>query len=74
MSFSCILVPGFPAGLSGPELMDRMREQSLKFGTDIRTETISKADLSARPFKLWVEGTEEDPKAAILADSVIIAT
>jgi thioredoxin reductase (NADPH) len=67
-------VPGFPEGLSGPELMNRMREQSLRFGTTIHTETISKVDLSSRPFKLWVEGTEDKESEAVLADSVIVAT
>ncbi|TPX36754.1 thioredoxin-disulfide reductase [Synchytrium microbalum] len=64
--------PGFPEGLSGPQMMDKFREQSAKFGTAIHTETISKVDLSKRPFKLWVENREdEDP---ILALSVVIAT
>ena len=66
--------PGFPKGLSGPELMDQMREQSVKFGTEIRTETISKVDLSKRPFKVWVEGTESDASKAIEADALIVAT
>ncbi|MCB1174948.1 MAG: thioredoxin-disulfide reductase [Leptospiraceae bacterium] len=64
--------PGFPEGLGGPELMDRMRAQSLHLGTNIQTETISKVDLSARPFRLWREGLENtDP---VLAETVIIAT
>ena len=65
--------PGFPEGLSGPELMDSMRKQSIKFGTEIITETISKVDFSTKPFKIWKEGSEED-KDAITADSVVIAT
>ncbi|KAI8930098.1 hypothetical protein BC831DRAFT_395619 [Entophlyctis helioformis] len=65
--------PGFPAGLSGTELMDRMKEQSIKFGTTIITETISKVDFSQRPFKLWREDNEEE-KDVIFADSVVIAT
>lgn len=54
--------------------MDAMRAQSLKFGTTIRTETISRVDLSKRPFKVWVEGTEDDDSKAITTDSVIVAT
>ncbi|MCS7206183.1 MAG: thioredoxin-disulfide reductase [Leptospiraceae bacterium] len=64
--------PGFPEGISGPELMERMRKQSLKFGTTIITETITKVDFSERPFKLWREGLEDDEP--VLAQSVIIAT
>ncbi|KAJ3238343.1 thioredoxin-disulfide reductase [Chytriomyces hyalinus] len=65
--------PGFPDGMGGQELMDQMRKQSLKFGTTIVTETISKVDLKQRPFKLWREGYETDADV-ILADSVVIAT
>ena len=64
--------PGFPDGISGPELMMKMREQAVRFNTEIVTETISKVDFSKRPFKLWREGMEND--APVLAHSVIIAT
>lgn len=64
--------PGFPQGINGSVLMDQMREQSVKFGTDIITETISKVDLSQRPFKLWTEWNEDGEP--ITTDAVIIAT
>lgn len=64
--------PGFPDGIRGPEMMDLFRAQSARFGTKIFTETISKIDLSARPFKYWREGYEEEQP--LLADTVIIAT
>ncbi|KAL8871859.1 MAG: hypothetical protein Q9174_002402 [Haloplaca sp. 1 TL-2023] len=64
--------PGFPDGVGGQELMDKMRAQSIRFGTDVRTETISKIDLSRRPFKVWKEYEEDaEPETA---DAVIIAT
>jgi len=64
--------PGFPGGILGPELMDKFRAQSVRFGTTIVTETISRLDLSARPFRYWREDQEdEDPETA---DAVIIAT
>ncbi|TIB36114.1 hypothetical protein E3P84_01058 [Wallemia ichthyophaga] len=66
--------PGFPDGIRGPEMMDKFRAQSERFGTQIHTETISKVDLSNRPFKYWREGYEEDGEAFELADSLILAT
>jgi len=64
--------PGFPGGILGPELMDKFRAQSVRFGTTIITETISRLDLSARPFRYWREGQEDqEPQTA---DAVIIAT
>lgn len=66
--------PGFPEGMTGSQLMDRMREQSIKFGTIIHTETVSKVDFSQRPFKVWREGSDEKEEDAILADSIVIAT
>lgn len=64
--------PGFPDGLTGTALMDNMRKQSERFGTEIITETISKVDLSLRPFKLWTEFNESDEP--ITTDGLIIAT
>ncbi|KAJ7644372.1 thioredoxin reductase [Roridomyces roridus] len=64
--------PGFPTGLTGPELMDKFREQSVRFGTHIITETISKLDLSSRPFRYWREGQEGEEGET--ADTLIIAT
>ena len=64
--------PGFPDGLMGGELMDRMREQSVKFGNNIITETVAKVDLSSRPFKLWTEFNEDEEP--VTTDALIIAT
>lgn len=44
--------PGFPQGVQGPELMLKMREQAIRYGTRIVTEDISHVDLSQRPFTL----------------------
>lgn len=64
--------PGFPEAIAGTKLMENMREQSQRFGTEIITETISKVDFSQRPFKLWTEFNED--QAPVLADAVVIAT
>jgi thioredoxin reductase (NADPH) len=65
--------PGFPSGVLGPELMDKFREQSVRFGTQVITETVSKIDLSRRPFRYWREDKEREEDAET-ADAVIIAT
>ncbi len=60
--------PGFPEGITGPALMDKMRAQAQRFGTEILTEDVLSIDLSKRPF--LVQGSE----TSALADSIIIAT
>jgi thioredoxin reductase (NADPH) len=66
--------PGFPEGVMGGELMDKMRAQSERFGTVIETETITKLVTAQRPFQLWREGSEDDEEPTDTADAVIIAT
>ncbi len=61
--------PGFPDAVSGPELMLKMREQSVKYGTRIKTETVEKVELSKRPLTVITESGE-----AFQARALIIAT
>ena len=61
--------PGFENGILGQTLMDTMRAQAVRLGADVRLGAISSVDLSERPFKVVVDGSEE-----ILAESLIIAT
>lgn len=61
--------PGFPDGISGPELMMQMRQQSENSGTRIETETITSVDLSKRPFKVVSESGQE-----VETETLIIAT
>lgn len=61
--------PGHPDGITGPDLMDRMRRQAERFGADIRTGTITRVDLASRPFHVVVDGTRE-----IEAETLIIST
>ena len=56
----------------GGELMDRMKEQSVKFGNHVITETVSKVDLVSRPFKLWTEFNED--AEPVTTDALIVAT
>ena len=60
--------PGFRHGVMGPQLMEEMREQVLRFGTTIKSETVLKADLQVRPFRITTD------KGEYTADAVIIAT
>ncbi|MGE3458238.1 MAG: FAD-dependent oxidoreductase, partial [Kofleriaceae bacterium] len=59
--------PGFPDGISGPELCDRFRAQTARFGTRIITETVNKVDLSQRPFKFWSDDMSGEAKTLIIA-------
>lgn len=59
--------PGFPEGIFGPDLMVRMREQSLKCGARIETKTVDKVDLSKRPFKVFVGVKSIETKSLIVA-------
>ena len=59
--------PGFPEGIGGPELCDRFRAQSLRFGTVIHTETITKVDLSSRPFRYASDEREGEARTLIIA-------
>ncbi|MBQ5723789.1 MAG: thioredoxin-disulfide reductase [Muribaculaceae bacterium] len=61
--------PGYPEGITGPEMMDQIRTQALRFGADIRPQIITKVDFSKRPFLCEAEDGKQ-----MLADAVIIAT
>lgn len=61
--------PGYPEGVSGPQLMDDLRKQALRFNTDIRRGVIVKADLSSRPFHLTTDSGDE-----LEAEALIIST
>jgi len=61
--------PGYPDGVTGPEMMDDLKKQAERFGTDVRFGIATAADFSARPHRV----TFDDNKI-IEADAVIIAT
>ena len=60
--------PGFPEGIMGPELMDKMREQATRFGAECQFKLATAVDLSQRPFKV------ETDDATYTCDALIVAT
>lgn len=65
--------PGFVDGIMGPELMQTFRTQAARFGTEYVTAKVSRVDLSARPFGIWV-GESGETEPTYQADSIIVAT
>nr|WP_121273311.1 thioredoxin-disulfide reductase [Pedobacter schmidteae] len=61
--------PGYPSGITGPEMMEDFRKQAERFGTDIRFGYVSSVDFSSLPHKVVVDDIK-----TITADSVIIST
>ena len=61
--------PGFPDGVLGPELMENMKKQALRFGATIERGWVKDIDFSERPFKLTT-----DTLGDIMAESVLIST
>lgn len=60
--------PGFPEGIMGPDLMQKMEQQAIRFGTTVAVDTIAKADLSRRPFTLTGQS------GSYTCDSLIVST
>ena len=61
--------PGYPDGIDGPQMMEDLKKQASRFGTDVRWGMVTEVDLSSRPFHVKVDdGTE------IEAETLIIAT
>lgn len=61
--------PGYPQGVTGSEMMEDLKKQAQRFGTEVRFGIVTKVDFSKRPFTLEIDGNNQ-----IEADSVIIAT
>jgi len=61
--------PGFPEGIKGPEMMDLLKAQAARFGTEFFSGDVMDVDLSQRPFKLTLEN-----KDTLSCDSLIIST
>ncbi len=61
--------PGFADGITGPEMMELLKKQAERFGTDVRWGIATETDLSKRPFKVIIDGDK-----TVLAETLIIAT
>ena len=61
--------PGYPEGITGPELMEDLKKQAVRFGADIRFGMVSSTDLSAAPYKVTIDGEK-----TIEAETIIIST
>ncbi len=60
--------PGYPEGVTGPEMMEDLRKQCERFGARVQNKTVTKVDFSKRPFTVWCDAEE------LKAQSIIIAT
>mgnify|MGYP000281517258 CR=1 FL=1 len=61
--------PGYPKGITGPEMMEDLKAQAERFGTQVRFGIATKVDLNTTPKKIWIDDTIE-----MTADTVIIST
>ncbi len=59
--------PGFPDGILGPELIENMRKQAQKFGTEFKSGAVTEVDLRQRPFKITAGKTSYEAEALIVA-------
>ena len=59
--------PGYPDGVLGPEMMQDLRRQAERFGTEFLTDDVTKVDLSERPFRVWVGEDEYRAEAVVVA-------
>jgi len=59
--------PGFPEGIAGPELIENMRKQAERFGTEFLMKDVTSVDFKTRPFKIRAEDTEYTAMAVIIA-------
>src|SRR5947208_17123946 len=59
--------PGFPEGIQGPELVENMRRQAVRFGAEYQMGHVSKVDLSQRPFTLQIGKETVQTRTLIIA-------
>ena len=61
--------PGYPEGVTGPQLMEDLRRQAERFGADMRTGIVKNIDFSNRPYVVTI-----DDGSTVVADTIIVAT
>ena len=59
--------PGFPEGIAGPQLMEDMRKQAVRFGTEIIYDIVTKVDFSSQPLRIWAGDAEYRSKTVIIS-------
>ena len=59
--------PGYPDGVLGPEMMQDLRRQAERFGTEFLTDDVTKVDFSERPFRVWVGDDEYRAEAIVVS-------
>ena len=59
--------PGFPEGIQGPQLVENMKQQAIRFGAEYRDGKVEEADLSRRPFRLRFEDEWIETRTLIIA-------
>jgi thioredoxin reductase (NADPH) len=60
--------PGFPEGIMGPEMMEKFKEQAVRFGARVENEHVTKVDFSQAPYGVWIGDKE------YRASTIIIST
>src|SRR5436305_11919942 len=59
--------PGYADGVMGPEMMAEFRRQAERFGAEFITDDVTRVDFSERPFRIWVEGEDDQARTVIIA-------
>ena len=59
--------PGFPNGITGPDMMEEFRKQAQRFGAECLFKTVDKVDFSERPYKVWADSNEYSAEAIIIS-------
>jgi thioredoxin reductase (NADPH) len=59
--------PGFPEGIKGPQLMENMKKQAMRFGAELIFKDATAVDFTSKPFKIMIEEEERTARSVIIA-------